>query len=77
MVTIKNSLGSLDMALFEAMVEKNIDCFVIKRLVINYLLDNSYFTLGSMCFHQMVEIPMGCYPAPFMANIFLCYCERK
>ena len=29
------------------------------KLAFNYLLDNSYFTLGSMCFRRLIGIPMG------------------
>ena len=47
------------------------------KLAINYLLDNCYFTLGSLCFRQIVGIPMGSDPAPFMANLFLYHYERK
>ena len=46
------------------------------KLAINYLLDNCYFTLGSMCFCQLIGIPMGSDPAPFMANLFLYHYER-
>ena len=39
-------------------------CFNKKslKLTINYSLDNSHFTLGSMCFHQLIGIPMGFDP---------------
>ena len=47
------------------------------KLAINYLLDNCYFTLGTMCFRQLIGIPMGSDPAPFMANLFLYYFENK
>ena len=47
------------------------------KLAISYLIDNSCFTLDSMCFHQLIEIRMGSDPASFMVNLFLYYSERK
>ena len=47
------------------------------KLAVNYLIDNCYFTLGSMCFRQLIELPMGSYPTLFMAKLFLYYCEKK
>ena len=44
---------------------------------IKYLMDNCYFTFGEKLFRQMVGIPMGSDPAPFMANLFLYYFESK
>ena len=47
-------------------INKNVD-FLYKtslKLAIDYLLDNHYFTLGSLSFCQLIEIPMGsdlCY----------------
>ena len=40
------------------------------KLTINYLLGNSHFTLGSMCFHQLTGIPMGSDPPSFMKNFY-------
>ena len=39
---------------------------------ISYLLD-CYFTVGAQIFKQIIGIPMGSDPAPFMANLFLYY----
>ena len=47
------------------------------KLAINYLLDNCYFNLGNMSFRQVIGIPMGSDPAPFMANLFLYFYENK
>ena len=47
------------------------------KLAINYLLDSCYFTLGGMCFGQLIGIPMGSDPFPFMVNLFLYYHGRK
>ena len=44
---------------------------------ISYLLDNCYFSIGKSIFKQVIGIPMGSDPAPFMANLFLCYFENK
>ena len=42
-----------------------------------YLMDNCYFTFGNKLFRQIIGIPMGSDPAPFMANLFLYYFENK
>ena len=44
---------------------------------IKYLMDNCYFTFGEKLFRQIVGIPMGSDPAPFMANLFLYHYESK
>ena len=44
---------------------------------ISYLLDNCYFSVGKSIFKQVVGIPMGSDPAPFMANLFLYHYESK
>lgn len=47
------------------------------NLAILYLLDKSYFTLGSMFFRQLIGIPMGFDAALFIANLFLYFYEKK
>ena len=42
---------------------------------ISYLLDNCFFTVGDSVYKQIIGIPMGSDPAPFMANLFLFYYE--
>ena len=42
-----------------------------------YLMSNCYFTVGSHVFRQIIGIPMGSDPAPFMANLFLYFYENK
>ena len=42
---------------------------------IKYLIDNAYFTLVEKLFRQIVGLPMGSDPAPFMAN-FLCIISK-
>ena len=44
---------------------------------IKYLMDNCQFTLGDKVFQQIIGIPMGSDPAPFMANLFLYYYESR
>ena len=44
---------------------------------IKYLMDNCYFTCGEQIFRQVIGIPMGSDPAPFMANLFLYHFESK
>ena len=41
------------------------------KTAISYLLDNCFFTFGKLLFRQIIGIPMGSDPAPFMANLFL------
>ena len=44
---------------------------------IKYLMDNCFFTCGGQIFRQIIGIPMGSDPAPFMANLFLYHYESK
>ena len=46
------------------------------KLAIDYLLDNSYFALGSLCFRQLVGIPMRCDLAPYI-NIDMTSSNKK
>ena len=39
------------------------------KLAINCLLDNCYFTLGDICFLQLIGISIGSDPTPFMTNL--------
>ena len=50
--------------------------FKISNLISIFLLDNSYLTLGSMCFIQLIEIHIGPESTFFMAKLFL-YCHEK
>ena len=47
------------------------------KLAINFLLDQCYFNVGNLIFRQVIGIPMGSDPAPFMANLFLYFYENK
>ena len=44
---------------------------------IKYIMNNCHFTFGEKLFRQIVGIPMGSDPAPFMANLFLYYFESN
>ena len=44
---------------------------------LSYLMGNCFFSFGDMIFRQVIGIPMGSDPAPFMANFFLYSYERK
>ena len=41
------------------------------KLATTYLLDNRCFTVWNSTFREMIGIPMGLDPVPFMANLFL------
>ena len=43
--------------------------------MIDYIVDNAIFSAGNMAFRQVIGIPMGTDPAPFMANLYLFYYE--
>ena len=61
--------------------DDNSNCLTFNNLTlkhaIKYLLDNCYFSLGNKLFKQVIGIPMGSDPAPFLANLFLHYYENK
>ena len=40
-------------------------------------MGNCFFTLGDKIFRQVIGIPMGSDPAPFMANLFLYHYESN
>ena len=44
---------------------------------LSYLMGNCYFTFGEHVFRQVIGIPMGSDPAPFMANLFLYHYESN
>ena len=39
--------------------------------MINWLIDNTYITIGTSVFKQVIGIPMGTDCAPYLANLFL------
>jgi hypothetical protein len=44
---------------------------------LNYLLDNCYFTIGNFIFRQIIGVPMGVDPGPYIANLTLWFYENK
>ena len=40
-----------------------------------FIIDNSYFILGELVFRQLIGIPIGVDPGPFIANLTLWYFE--
>ena len=38
---------------------------------LQFILDNSYFSVGSICFQQSIGVPIGVDCAPPMANLTL------
>ena len=47
------------------------------KTAVQYLIENSFFTVGDYIFRQTIGIPMGSDPAPFFANLFLHYYEHQ
>ena len=45
------------------------------KLAVQYTIQNCFFAIGSYVFRQIIGIPMGSDPAPFIANLFLLYFE--
>ena len=44
---------------------------------IDFILDNAYFSMGNMIFKQIIGVPIGVNPGPFIANLTLFYYEYK
>ena len=44
---------------------------------LNYLLDNCYFTIGNLVFRQIIGVPMGVDPGPYIANLTLWFYENS
>lgn len=53
--------------------------FSCDRLIemVNFLIDNIYVQCGDKVFKQNIGIPMGTDCAPYLANLFLYYYERR
>ena len=77
MVARKNSLGLL----FRQIIVKNIACILIAHLWNQQLIickaSVTFPWIVSSCFRQLIGIGIGSNVAPFMANVFLYYYERK
>ena len=43
--------------------------------MLDILIDNLFFQMGNRVYKQVIGIPMGVDPAPFMANLYLYYDE--
>ena len=48
-----------------------------KESVLEYLIGNAFFQVDSEIFRQVIGIPMGSDPAPFIANLFLYIYENR
>jgi hypothetical protein len=51
-------------------VSSNIDCNTLIQMI-DWLIDNTFVTIGSSVFKQVIGIPMGTDCAPYLANLFL------
>ena len=47
------------------------------KLTIKFLMDNCLFSCGDCVYRQIIGLPMGSDPAPFMANLFLYHYESS
>ena len=52
-------------------------CLQEIKSCLKFLLNNSFFQVGSKIFHQVIGIPMGSDLAPFLANLFLSFYESR
>ena len=44
---------------------------------LNFILDNCYFVLGTHLFRQIIGVPIGVAPGPYIANLVLFYYENQ
>ena len=44
---------------------------------IDFILDNSYFSMGNNIFRQIIGVPIGVDPGPYIANLTLYYYEYR
>ena len=47
------------------------------KTLLEFIIDNAYFQVGDKIFKQIIGIPMGSDPAPFIANLFLYVYENR
>ena len=47
------------------------------KKVLEFIMNNAYFQVNNQVFQQVIGIPMGSDPAPFVANLFLYFYENK
>ena len=45
--------------------------------VLSFVMKNAHFKINNQVFQQVIGIPMGSDPAPFIANLFLYFYENK
>ena len=45
--------------------------------VLDFVIDNAYIHVNNEIFRQIIGIPMGFNPAPFIANLFLYLYENR
>ena len=43
---------------------------------VNFLIDNCYFTMGNQVYRQVIGVPIGVDPGPYIANLTLWYYEN-
>ena len=47
------------------------------KTLLEFIIDHAYFQVGDKIFKQIIGIPMGSDPAPFIANLFLYVYENR
>ena len=47
------------------------------KTCLDFLINKSFFQVGSKILRQVIGIPMGSDPAPFFGNLFLFFYESK
>ena len=52
-------------------------CKSTLKTAVRHLIENSFFVVGNITMRQAIGIPMGIYPAPFWANLFLYTFEKE
>ena len=65
-----NWVDSTKKDIFYFDVDKLINCII-------FLIDNCYFSLGEYIFKQIIGVPIGVDPGPYMANLTLWYYENN
>ncbi len=70
-IRLSHSVARFDSGKSKGTVYSKDDCINM----INYIIDNAYFTVAGQSYKQVIGIPMGTDPAPFIANLYLYYYE--
>ena len=58
-------------------VKQLYDAEKVKSVLEYLVINNSYFLVGNTLFRQIIGIPMGSDPAPFLANLYLSFYETQ